>query len=177
MNETSKTLRYLPEQGELYVGPLQYMLIQPELVCEIQKGIEDRLGGTSFEYIHSAGFSWAAVTLKRMKSALGHGIDELAQAFCRHATQMGWGHWNLEVLDPTQNHLEVRILHSPLAQAYGESATGVCHLFCGAISGLAEALFSMPTSCRETACLAQGNPHCVLTAQGHDVAGAESWSW
>jgi len=177
MNSTLSNLKYDPDQGALCIGPIRYLLIRPETLADIQKGIEDRLGPKSGEYLYAAGAAWAVNTMKRLKSALPEGPSDLAQALCQQASQLGWGRWELAGWKPNHNQLAVRIHDSPLASTYGQSDIPICHLLAGSVGGMAESLFNMPTACTEKTCRAQGDPNCLFIAVGHDVAGVESWDW
>jgi predicted hydrocarbon binding protein len=177
MSNPSKNLEFDPDGGELRLGNLRYMLLRPETLSEIQKGVEDRLGPKSSEYLYAAGASWAVGALNRLKSALEEAPEDLAAALCGQATKLGWGHWELAGFEPEKKTLAVRVTGSPFAAAYGQSDEPVCHLAAGAVGGCAESLFRMPTACSELACRAQGDPHCLFAATGHDVAGADSWGW
>ena len=177
MTNSSKNLEFDPEAGALLVGKLRYLLVRPETLSEIQKGVEDRLGPKSSEYLYAAGASWAVGVLKRLRAALEEAPEDLVAALCRQATEMGWGRWELAAFEPEKKTLAIRVNGSPFAAAYGQSDDPVCHLIAGAVGGAAEFLFSMPTACSELACRAQGDPHCLFAATGHDVAGADSWEW
>jgi uncharacterized protein len=173
----SRTLQFDRKSGTLKLGPLRYLLVRPETLSEIQKGVEDRLGPKSAEYLYASGASWAVGALKRLRSAVGDQAEDLAEALCQHATELGWGKFELNALDIDQKKIAIRVSDSPFAQAYGQSDLPVCHIISGAVGGLAEMLFRMPSSCTEEICMAQGNPACLFAAAGHDVAGGDSWEW
>jgi predicted hydrocarbon binding protein len=177
MATPTRSLQFNREQGTLKLGPLRYILLRPETLSEIQKGVEDRLGSKAAEYLYAAGASWAVGALRRLKSALPDDPDELAKALCLHATELGWGKLELTSLNLEERKLAVRLTGSPFSAAYGQSDKPVCHVVAGAIGGLAEALFKMPTACTEEMCMAQDNPSCLFVAIGHDVAGKDAWEW
>jgi predicted hydrocarbon binding protein len=163
--------------GEIKAGGLRYLLVRPETLAEIQKGVEDRLGPKAAEYLYTAGASWAVSALKRLKGEVPEDGAHLPQALCRHATELGWGRWELLSFDPEKHLLVVRVFSSPFAAAYGQSDLPACHLIAGAISGLGEFMFNMPAATIEEGCAAQGSPHCTFKAVGHDVVAAEAWKW
>jgi len=159
------------------LGPLRYLLLRPETLSEIQKGVEDRLGSNAPDYLYTAGASWAMGVMRRLRAALAGDGRELLEAACMHASELGWGKFELSAWQADEKKLVVRVTGSPLAAAYGQADQPVCHLFAGAVGGMAEAVLSMPTSCTEQMCLARGDPACLFSAIGNDLAGAESWSW
>ena len=177
MGEIHRELQYDLDEGKLAVGPLRYLLVRPETLAEIQKGVEDRLGPKSSEYLYAAGAAWAAGAFRRLAAALADGPEDLARALCHHATELGWGHWEIAGWEPDKQSLGVRVTGSPFAESYGQSDEPVCHLISGAVSGLAESLFRMPATCSEHNCLAQGDPACFFVATGHDLAAGDSWGW
>jgi predicted hydrocarbon binding protein len=177
MTQTKKTVAFNPENGSLSIDSLRYLLIRPETLSEIQKGVEDRLGPKAAEFIYSAGASWAVGVYRRLKQNLPEDPQSIIPAFCLHATQLGWGHWKASSFDSENKKLIVTVENSPYALAYGLSDQPVCHILAGAIGGLAEAIFSMPSACSEQTCKAQSQPNCTFIATGHDVAQAEQWAW
>ncbi len=177
MTEKNRTLAFDPDHGSLTLGPLRYLLLRPETLSDVQKGVEDRLGPKSAEYLYAAGASWAVGALRRIQAATADSPVESARAFCQHATELGWGRFKLRAFDPENKKITVQVSHSAFAGAYGQGDEPVCHLIAGAIGGLAEELFQMPSSCLEEMCQVQGNPSCLFVATGHDIAGKEAWSW
>lgn len=177
MSDPIRDLHYDQAEGRLSIGPLRYLLVRPELLAEIQKGLEDRLGAKSAEYLYAAGSSWAAGALRRLAAAPADEPQDLVHALCRHASGLGWGRWELAGWEPDKQSLGVRVSGSPFARAYGQSDQPVCHLISGAVAGLTEALFRVPATCSEHGCVAQGDPDCFFVATGHDLAAGDSWGW
>ncbi len=168
----------IAQPGVLQLGPVRHLVMRPETISEIQKGVEDRLGVKSSEYLYAAGSIWAAMELRRLRVAVGSGQpEELARLFCRHATSLGWGEWSTQVFSADEKVVQIRIGRSPFAEAYGQADQPVCHLAAGAVSGLVESLFRIPATCNELSCRAQGAEFCQFAALGDDVAGADSWNW
>jgi hypothetical protein len=167
----------VPEPGRLQVGPNRYLLMPPETLAELQKGVEDRLGPRAPEYLYAAGATWAQAQARRLQAATAEDGVELARLVCQQATELGWGAWRLDAFQPAEKGLAVRVHGSPFAQAYGPSDQPVCHLVAGAVSGLAEFLFRAPAPCVEQGCLARAEPGCVFVAVAQEVDAADSWEW
>ena len=163
--------------GILQVGSSRHVLVQPLLLGELQKGVEDRLGAKASEFLYAAGAAWSVSVCRRLKAAVDADAEELILLFCGHATEMGWGRWLLEGFFAEERRLSIRVQHSPVASAYGQSDSPVCHLLAGAVSGVAEFLLNMPCACMETSCLAQGGPDCLFAAQGQELAAGDGWEW
>jgi uncharacterized protein len=163
--------------GRLQLGPGRVLLMRPETLAELQRGVEDRLGPKAPEYLYSAGSAWAQDAARRTQAATGEEGAELARLVCQQATELGWGEWRVEAFRAEEKGLAVRVLGSPFAEAYGTADTPACHLVAGAVGGLTEFLFHVPAPCMEQACLVQGAPGCLFVAAGQEVDAADSWSW
>ncbi len=163
--------------GRLQVGAGRVVLMRPETLAELQRGVEDRLGPKAPEYLYAAGSAWARDAARRAHQATGLEGLELARRVCDQATELGWGEWRVEAFRPEEKGLAVRVLGSPFAEAYGAADAPACHLVAGAVGGLTEVLFRVPAPCTEQACLVQGAPGCLFVAAGQEVDAADSWSW
>ncbi|HOX45070.1 MAG TPA: 4-vinyl reductase [Myxococcota bacterium] len=163
--------------GRLQLGPGRVLLMRPETLAELQRGVEDRLGPKAPEYLYAAGAAWAHDAAKRVLAATGEEGVELVRLVCQQATELGWGEWRVEAFRAEEKALAVRVLGSPFAEAYGSADTPACHLAAGAVGGLTEFVFRVPAPCTEQACLVQGAPGCLFVAAGQEVDAADSWSW
>ena len=161
--------------GIIRLEAIRHVLVRPEMISELQKGVEDRLGSKAADFLYAAGSFWSNLECKR----LGRNWEakELFSRFCQHASELGWGVWKLESIQPTERGLVIRVERSFLAEAYGQSDQPVCHLVAGAISGLVESVFHLPATCTELSCKAQGASDCRFAAVANDVGATERWSW
>jgi len=148
-----------------------------ELLAELQRSLEDRLGEKAAEFFYSAAEAWAAAEAKRLKALLAEGAEDLAGVFCRALSERGWGSWEVEKFEPQAGLLRVLVEGSPIARSYGQSEAAVCHLFCGTVAGLAQALTGMPVNASELACAARGESHCLFEARALSEVREESWQW
>jgi predicted hydrocarbon binding protein len=175
MNAAGRNFDWDPVAGRLHFEGLRHLLVRPETLAELQKGVEDRLGNKAAEFLYAAGAAWSVGAVRRL--AKGAEPVELARAVCAQATSMGWGLWTVQAFDPGARRLAVEIQGSPFAEAYGSADHPVCHLACGAVAGLAESLLAMPAGCTERSCVAMGHGSCIFLAEGQDLAGRDSWGW
>jgi predicted hydrocarbon binding protein len=176
MDENTLTLD--ESQGLLRLGALRHVLMRPETLAEIQKGVEDRLGPKSAEYLYAAGAAWAVALCKRLKKAGdGEAPGDVLLAACDHATRLGWGRWKLQTFAPDARRLAIQVIDSPFAESYGVAEGPVCHLITGAVAGLAESLLGMPVAGTESSCRAAGEPGCLFVAEGQDLAAKDQWNW
>lgn len=175
MTRPSGSFDWDPVTGRLEFEGLRHLLLRPETLAELQKGVEDRLAGKAAEFMYAAGAAWAVGACRRLRK--GEELAAMAKEVCAQATALGWGVWTVQAFDPAARRLQVEIQGSPFAEAYGAADHAVCHLACGAVAGLAETLLAMPAGCGERTCKAMGHPSCVFVAEGQDLAGKESWGW
>jgi len=163
--------------GQLRLGPRRMVLLQPQVLLELQKSLEDHLGSRAGEYFYTAGHGWAVGETRRLKTALVEEGASLAGLFCSRMGEMGWGQWRLAGLDREAGLLRVEVEDSPLALEYGPADEPVCHLLAGLVAGLAEVLLGAPASCREISCLARQEASCQFEARAQQVDQSDSWSW
>ncbi len=75
-------------------------------------------------------------------------------------SQIGWGRFELEKLDLSGKYLVVRVYHSPFAESYGTSSTGICHIIRGVLSGMGSVIFEKEIDAKELPCLAKRDTYC-----------------
>jgi predicted hydrocarbon binding protein len=140
--------------GRLSIEGARYLLIRPETLAALQKAVEGVLGWDAAECVAAggrAGGARAAASLPGEREARVHRLVEQGSA-------LGWGRFALEQL--AADRLAVTVEGSPFAEAYGPSATPVCHLTRGVLESLAAATLGGAPRMVETECLAMGNPRC-----------------
>jgi predicted hydrocarbon binding protein len=77
---------------------------------------------------------------------------------------LGWGRFAVEAL--AADRLVVTVERSPFAEAYGPSATPVCHITRGVLESLAAVTLGGAPRMVETACAAMGDPRCRFESAG-----------
>jgi predicted hydrocarbon binding protein len=150
--------------GALSIGGARYLLIRPETLAALHKAVEGALGWEAAECLAvggRAGGARATASLPGDREARVHRLVEMGAA-------LGWGRFTLECL--TVDRLVVTVERSPFAEAYGPSATPVCHLIRGVLESLAAATLSGRARVVETACLAMGDARCRFDARGPATA-------
>jgi predicted hydrocarbon binding protein len=144
--------------GALTIGGARYLLIRPETLAALHKAMETVLGWDAAECLAAggrAGGGRATASLPGDAEARVHRLVEMGAA-------LGWGRFALERLTP--DRLVVTVRRSPFAEAYGPSATPVCHLTRGVLEALAAATFGGRFRVIETACLSMGAAQCRFEA-------------
>jgi len=163
--EKSKILENLlfqRENGGLFYQNVRYLLIRPEVLVNLQKGIEKELFKKAHTLLFQSGFQGGSLSGKRYREVFHLSDHEILQFMIDMGTQIGWGRFQLERFDPRNEVLEVSVHHSPFAEAYGVSKTPVCHFIRGVLSGLASVIMNQEREVDETLCLAKGDPYCLF---------------
>lgn len=144
--------------GALTINGARYLLIRPETLAALQKAVETVAGGRAADCLAAGGRTGGA----RATSSLAGAGEERVRGLLAMGTAIGWGRFALERL--TGDTLVVTVHRSPFAEAYGASATPVCHLTRGVLQSLASVTLGRPARVTETACAAMGSAACRFEA-------------
>jgi len=159
-NEILKEIQFAPEKGGLYYKEVRYLLIRPETLIALQKGIDKELGDRASTLLFQSGFQGGSLSSKKYREVFQISDREIVKFMVEMGPQIGWGRFELEEFDPAQKRLVVRVHHSPFAEAYGPSSSPVCHLIRGVLSGTASVVFGKEIEGQESACVAKGDAFC-----------------
>jgi predicted hydrocarbon binding protein len=140
--------------GRLSIEGARYLLIRPETLAALQKAAEGVLGWDAAECLAAGGRAGGA----RAAAALPGEREARVRHLVERGSALGWGRFTLEQL--TDDRLIVTVEHSPFAEAYGPSATPVCHLTRGVLESLAAVTLGASPRVIETACAAMGGSTC-----------------
>jgi len=159
-NEILKQLNFVQEKGGLFYKEVRYLLIRPETLITFQKAVERELGGKANQILFESGFTGGALSSKRYQEVFSFSDEEIVRFMMNMGPQIGWGRFELEKFDPDQKKLIVKVFHSPFAEAYGTSSSGVCHFIRGVMAGLASTVFQKTVISKESSCLSKGDLFC-----------------
>jgi len=159
-NKILKDLCFAPEKGGLFYKEVRYLLIRPEVLVTFQKEIEKELGERADRILFQSGFQGGSLSSKRYREVFNFSEEEIVRFMIEMGPQIGWGRFELERFDPDQKRLIVKVLHSPFAESYGPSASGVCHFIRGVLAGTRSEIFGDRKEGKETYCVAKGDPFC-----------------
>lgn len=159
-NEVLKELHFVQEKGSLYYKEVRYLLIRPETLITFQKAVERELGVKANQILFESGFAGGVLSSKRYREVFSISEEEAVRFMMNMGSQIGWGRFELEKFDPDQKRLIVRVFHSPFAEAYGNSSSGVCHFIRGVITGVASTVFQKTLISKESSCLSKGDLFC-----------------
>lgn len=161
-NKILENLLFQWENGGLFYQKVRYLLIRPEVLINLQKGIEEQLPEKANALLFQSGFQGGSLSGKRYREVFHLSDHEILKFMIDMGTQIGWGRFQLERFDPMDEVLEVSVHDSPFAEAYGLSRTPVCHFIRGVLSGLASVMMNQEREVEETLCLAKGDPYCLF---------------
>jgi len=159
-NRIMEELNFLAEKGGLFYKGVRYLLIRPETLATFQKAIERELGEKASQILYQSGFQGGTLSSKKYREALDLSDEEIIHFMMEMGTQIGWGRFELERFDPSENILMVKVYHSPFAEAYGSSSSSVCHFIRGILAGMASVVFKRDLVAKESACLSRGDEYC-----------------
>jgi uncharacterized protein len=145
--------------GALTINGARYLLIRPETLAALQKAVETAVGPQAADCLAAGGRAGGARATASV-SSIG---EERVRRLVEMGGAIGWGRFALERF--TSDGLVVTVHRSPFAEAYGASATPVCHLTCGVLQSLATATLGRPAHVVETECAAAGADRCRFEAR------------
>jgi predicted hydrocarbon binding protein len=159
-NEIIKDINFVQEKGGLFYKNVRYLLIRPETIIAFQKGLEKEIGVKAQQILFESGFTGGTLSSKRYREVFSFSDEEIVRFMVKMGPQIGWGRFELERFDLDQKRLIVKVLHSPFAESYGPSGSGVCHFIRGVLAGTTSVIFGEKKEGKETDCIAKGDPFC-----------------
>ena len=149
------------EPGLLTLKGIRYMLIRPDTIIDFQKAVEAAVGQERCaEMMMAGGITGGSRSSRKYKRDLGHSDVETVQFMCKMGGELGWGIFQLVLLDMESGRLVIEVTDSPFAVAYGQSDVSVCHMMRGVLAGLGSSIFKGEVLSSETTCLAKGDMRC-----------------
>ncbi len=147
--------------GRLTLKGNRYLLIRPETVVGFQKAVEAEVGiEECARMMLAGGRAGGSASSRSYREMLSCGKEDIVDFMCEMGCELGWGDFQLHLLDLGTKQLVVDVADSAFAEAYGPSPTGVCHLIRGVLEGLGASVFEGETRSLETACRARGDKIC-----------------
>lgn len=166
MNALVAGLEWQAGEGTLAWNGIRYMLIRPETIVALQRGVEERLGtAAAAALLFDAGRAGGSRSASTVGERFGLDGPGTAGYMARMGAELGWAGFQVAGLDLAARTLVVEAAGSAFAwgyrQLYGQSAGPVCHFARGVFAGVAEILFDTPAvESAEESCLAAGAPVC-----------------
>ncbi|MCI4371139.1 MAG: hypothetical protein L3J78_00640 [Thermoplasmata archaeon] len=153
-----------PKSGILRFASQPAVLVRPAVIVNIQKQLEQTIGGSSKGIMYLAGEKSAlegiiAVSPDTPHSQASWTMEHAKRVFDTLAI-LGWGRTEILAFDPEAHRLVLSVLNSPIATAYGPARKPVCHFIAGWAAGVGQLLLKKDSLCEETSCLSQGHARC-----------------
>lgn len=150
--------------GVLRVSGEAAVIVRPEVIVNIQKQLEQTIGGSAKGIMYLSGERSSGAGLNPLGSlrsgSKGTFSIESAQRIIDASALLGWGRAEVALFDPDRGRFLFTIKNSPIAIAYGSSKKPVCHFLAGWIAGMGRILLAKELLCEEIACVAQGRDFC-----------------
>jgi len=164
-NSILDDLTYDSEKGALNYKGVRYLLIRPETLAAIQKGVEEACGEEGNGKIFRGGFEGGYLSAKKFKEINKFSNREILDFMIKMGNEIGWGSFKLELFDPPTKKISIAVENSPFAENYSKSTVGVCHLIRGVVSGMASVIFGHDCIASEVSCRAKGDDKCLFVVQ------------
>ncbi len=155
-------IEFHQEAGSLLFKDVRYVLIRPETLGALQKGIERELGPKGADLIYESGFAGGRLSTERYRELFHLSSEQVLHYMLEMGGQIGWGKFVLERFEPDAKRASVIVYHSPFAAAYGPSSKPVCHFIRGILGGIFTGIFGEEQTIEETHCAAQAHPFCLF---------------
>lgn len=143
--------------GEIRVADTDWILIRSSTIRDMIKGTENMLGSAATIVWWEIG-KHAGKEFTRGLVRAGTDLTEVPTWLEMFFTQGGWGVIQSKI-DFTKKEAVIRIENCATARKT-ESKEPVCHFVRGFISGVSDVVLDDLTDCRETKCMAKGDPYC-----------------
>ena len=111
---------------------------------------------------------------RRYLQASGGDVTALLAMIENSAAELGWGTWRFATRDPM--HLDLEVVDSPFAAAYGAADTEVCAPITGMLQAVAALVLRGACEVREVQCGARGAPTCRFEASARTKSLREDHS-
>lgn len=153
-----------PKGGVLRLFDQPYVLMRPEILTNIQKQLEQTIGGSAKGILYLAGERSSNEGLDPLVSLTEAASDPLsldhAKRMADVAALIGWGRVEIQSFDVDRGRFLLTVQNSPFADAYGPSKKPICHFLAGWMAGMGRMLVGKDLLCEETACKSQGRERC-----------------
>ena len=153
---------YEAASGALKFKDVRYLLIRPETIVGFQKVIEKHSRKGAQDALFQGGYQGGYLSAKKYKEMQNLSDRETISFMMSMGAEIGWGNFQLIEYDLENRKLQISVENSAIAEAYGDSTEGVCHLINGVLSGLATMLFARECIGTENECFAKGDTRCVF---------------
>jgi predicted hydrocarbon binding protein len=161
MNQLLDSLTYDPETGTLSLQSARYVLMPPALLVEIQKSLEESMGGREVAEVFSQSATLEGSALaSRFRDVFGYPPEQVVSTVAFVLTESGFGSVTCEMVNLEGRELVFKILECPFADSYGPSTQPVCHAVLGLLRGVAMTVFESEVSGMEVQCAAKGDSCC-----------------
>lgn len=159
-------MQFQQESGRLTFKGVRYLLIRPELLAEITRGIQALSREGTDQILFDAGKRGGTLSSRRFREAFGHTAEETIRFMVTMGPEIGWGGFTLTHLDVPGKRFALEVRDSPFAEALRPSPAPTCALIRGVMAGVGEVALGQPVQSTEVRCLAVGDAVCRFEVRG-----------
>lgn len=154
-------------KGRILFQRIPAWLMSPRYYVALQKQLEAVMGKAAKGILYRAAEESGAWFAKLVGGDLAADADDMARVgvLLRIAEMMpimGHGRATLVVEDLGSLRTTWTLPFSLIAELRKPAAEPVCHFYAGAAAGVVQQIFGRPVSCEEVACVAKGDPACLI---------------
>jgi len=158
---------FMPEKGEIKLMDSRVALLNIGLFKSFRDNMLKIAGPVADQLIYIAAKehtkSYMTDIIEKSKiaklaSKTGFGKKYIAEQLIQILTQFGHGKATIEKI--TDEEITGRLENSAIAIQYGNSKRPVCSQIAGQVAGGMTAIYGKDYDCKETECIAKGDPVC-----------------
>ena len=163
---------FMPEKGEIKIMNSRVVLLNIDLFKSFRDNMLKIAGPVADQLIYLAAKEHAkeymAEVIERSKivklaSKTGFGKKYIAEQLIQILAQFGYGKATIEKI--TDEEVAGRLENSAIAVQYGNANKPVCIHIAGQVAGGMTAIYGKDYNCKETECIAKGDPVCRFVAR------------
>jgi len=159
--------KFIPEKGEIVLLDSRMAIANIELFKSFRDNMLKIAGPVADQLIymaakeHSKKYMEETIEKSRitqLASKTGFGKRYIAEQLIQILTQFGYGKTTIEKI--TDEEITGRLENSALAVQYENANKPVCMHIAGQVAGSMSAIYGKDYDCKETECIAKGDPVC-----------------
>ncbi|QBQ99590.1 V4R domain-containing protein [Paraburkholderia pallida] len=163
MNGIVSRLEHDLEQGEILDGKRRYLLMRPDVLMGILRGLDETTRAAVLKSFTRAAYENGGRSIEAYaRDADGRALLDVV---CETSAGLGWGKWDAEL---EHDRLRLTVRNSPFAWGHGVSSCPVCAPVVGILQSVAKQILGGPIVAEEVACGAMSGGACEFVAYRED---------
>jgi len=162
---------YDEKKGEItFKGAIPSLISARHEECELQKEFKKIVGPAYKSIIYDMVGRLTTTDALGMTQRLAIRVVRLfskrkiGEMFLEQFYERGYGVAEILEFDAKNHRARLKVKNSFIATGYGKTKEPVCYSVAGIFAGAGDILFGRRMECRETKCIAKGDPYCEFEA-------------